>query len=53
MTEPVVSEWTLNTRYEPGDLVTYIGRSFECLQAHTSNPGWAPVEVFTLWRESE
>ena len=31
--------------YEPN------GKTYKCLQAHTSQPGWTPVAVPALWQE--
>ena len=35
--------------YKVGDLVTYTGKTWRCLQAHTSNTGWTPVAAVSLW----
>lgn len=50
-----------NVRYEIDARVRYTGRHgsrasesiYRCLQAHTSNSGWNPVEAFTLWEVEE
>ena len=39
-TNPGVSAWQANTAYTVGQLVTYSGKTYKCLQAHTSLPGW-------------
>jgi hypothetical protein len=31
-------------------VVTYDGKSYRCIQAHTSLTGWAPVYVPALWQ---
>lgn len=30
-------------------VVTYLGNTYRCRQAHTSQPGWDPVTVGSLW----
>lgn len=47
-----VPEWSPNSvRYAVGDRVRYGDSTiYRCLQAHTSNSGWTPVEAFTLWQ---
>lgn len=39
--------------YEIGDIVEYNGKSYECLQSHTTNgdPNWAPDIATALWSE--
>lgn len=32
-----------------GDLVSYSGVVYRCLQAHTSQAGWTPSAVASLW----
>lgn len=34
---------------QPGDLRTYQGAVYRCLQAHTTQDGWAPPAVPALW----
>ncbi|MEV4223617.1 M28 family peptidase [Nonomuraea sp. NPDC049725] len=41
--------WVAYTSYAAGDVVTYQGSSYRCLQAHTSLPGWEPTNVPALW----
>jgi hypothetical protein len=36
--------------YKVGDVVTYTGISYRCLQAHTSQVGWEPPIVPALWQ---
>lgn len=36
--------------YAIGDKVTYNGPTYQCIQAHTSQPGWDPVSVPALWQ---
>ncbi len=41
--------WQPNTSYAVGNLVTYSGTVYRCLQAHTSLVGWEPPNVPALW----
>ncbi|WP_053174658.1 M28 family peptidase [Nonomuraea sp. SBT364] len=41
--------WAAWTAYAAGDVVTYQGAGYRCLQAHTSLPGWEPANVPALW----
>ncbi|MGW2312175.1 M4 family metallopeptidase [Actinomadura luteofluorescens] len=41
--------WAAGTAYNAGDVVTYDGASYRCLQAHTAQPGWTPPNVPALW----
>lgn len=47
---PGAGEWQNNHSYRVGDVVTYKGKKYVCLQAHTSNVGWTPDQAFTLWQ---
>lgn len=42
--------WQPYTSYSVGSRVTYHGVDYECIQAHTSLPGWEPPNVPALWR---
>jgi hypothetical protein len=42
-------DWQPNTSYSIGDIVTYQGVTYECIQAHTSIVGWEPPNVPALW----
>ncbi|GLW10747.1 chitinase [Microtetraspora sp. NBRC 13810] len=42
--------WQAWTPYTPGTRVTYNGVDYECLQSHTSQPGWEPSNVPALWK---
>lgn len=44
------TSWAPNTAYRVGDIVTYDGRSYRCIQAHTSLTGWEPPIVPALWQ---
>lgn len=48
--DPGVAEWQNNHGYKAGDRVSYNGKKYACLQAHTSNAGWTPDVAFTLWQ---
>ncbi len=42
--------WQPYTAYGVGQLVTYNGHTYRCLQSHTSLPGWEPPNVPALWQ---
>jgi chitinase len=42
--------WAPWTAYATGARVTYNGVDYECLQGHTSQPGWEPPNVPALWK---
>lgn len=42
--------WAAGIAYKTGDLVTYSGKSYSCLQPHTSIPGWEPASTPALWK---
>jgi chitinase len=44
-----VNAWAANVAYKVGDLVTYGGKTYSCVQAHTSQLGWEPPNVPALW----
>lgn len=45
-----VTAWQPNTAYAVGALVSYGGRTYRCLQAHTSLTGWEPPNTPALWQ---
>ncbi|MEV1179127.1 glycosyl hydrolase family 18 protein, partial [Nonomuraea sp. NPDC049784] len=47
-----VAQWTAWTAYTAGTHVTYNGVEYECIQSHTSQPGWEPPNVPALWKVS-
>lgn len=50
--ESGVSAWDPNGKdYAVGEQVTFEGKTYECRQAHTSQPGWTPAAVAALWLE--
>ena len=47
---PTAPAWSgASVAYKVGDLVTYSGTVYRCLQAHTSQAGWTPPAVASLW----
>src|SRR5689334_25366286 len=36
--------------YAVGDLVSFNGSTYQCVQAHTSQPDWTPTAVPALWK---
>lgn len=43
--------WTENTAYTVGYKVTYNGRLWRVVQAHTSQVGWEPEKAASLWEQ--
>ncbi|WP_315072849.1 family 16 glycosylhydrolase [uncultured Clostridium sp.] len=41
--------WAPNIAYKIGDVVSYDGKNYKCIQAHTSLVGWEPPVVPALW----
>lgn len=41
--------WASDTEYAVGDRVRYEDILYNCLQAHTSQPGWTPTDAPSLW----
>ena len=41
--------WTDGVAYKIDDRVTFEGKRYKCIQAHTSLPGWTPTVVPALW----
>lgn len=47
---PPTSAWVIGVAYKIGDIVTYNGSSYQCLQAHTSISTWTPTATLNvLW----
>jgi hypothetical protein len=46
-----VSAWSAGQAETIGTLVTFGGREFKCLQAHTSQAGWEPPNAPALWSD--
>ncbi|GAA1969367.1 carbohydrate-binding protein [Catenulispora subtropica] len=42
--------WQPDHTYAAGDVVTYGGATYTCLQGHTSMVGWEPPNVPALWQ---
>ncbi|MEU0450332.1 M20/M25/M40 family metallo-hydrolase [Streptomyces tendae] len=42
--------WQLGATYAAGDVVSYDGVSYRCIQGHTAYPGWEPPNVPALWQ---
>lgn len=42
-------EWSPSKAYSVGDRVRYNDVLYKCLQAHTSQPTWNPVDAVSLW----
>jgi chitinase len=47
---PGATTWVPNHAYKVGDVVTYSGVSYRCLQAHTSIVTWEPPNTPALWQ---
>ena len=43
--------WTIDRAYVVGDKVQRKGKLWRCIQAHTSQAGWEPENVASLWTE--
>lgn len=41
--------WTADWLYEVGDRVSYGAYAYKCLQAHSSQANWNPVDAPSLW----
>lgn len=41
--------WTAGTTYKVGDIVSYNGSNYQCIQGHTALVGWEPPIVPALW----
>ncbi|MFJ4674459.1 carbohydrate-binding protein [Kitasatospora sp. NPDC088783] len=42
--------WAVGASYKAGDLVTYNGVGYVCLQGHIAYAGWEPPNVPALWQ---
>jgi hypothetical protein len=47
---PAGGTWAPNTAYSVGQIVTYGGVTYKCLQAHTSIVTWEPPNTPALWQ---
>lgn len=43
--------WTIDRAYAVGDKVQRNSKLWRCIQAHTSQAGWEPENVASLWTE--
>lgn len=46
---PGGDEWKVGTNYKPGDVVTYKGKTYRCLQGHPAMEHWNPAAAASLW----
>ena len=46
---PAAVAWAAGQAVKIGDLRTYSGKTYRCLQAHTTQAGWDPPSVPALW----
>lgn len=42
-------EWNSNAEYTTGDRVQYAGTLYRCLQSHTAQDSWKPIDATSLW----
>ncbi|WP_438494462.1 glycosyl hydrolase family 18 protein [Paenibacillus sp. IHBB 3054] len=47
---PGGSAWAAGVAYTAGDKVSYSGKTYICLQSHTSLQGWEPAVTQALWQ---
>jgi hypothetical protein len=45
----VAAAWAPGVAYKTGDLVTFEGSTYQCIQGHTSQSDWSPSVVPALW----
>ncbi|MBM1152257.1 fibronectin type III domain-containing protein [Enterococcus durans] len=48
---PQGDTWTSGKAYGVGEIVTYKGGTYRCLQAHTAIPSWTPDITAALWQK--
>lgn len=48
---PEMTEWRAGIAVKVGERFTYQGSTYEVLQAHTTQAGWTPSGVPSLWRK--
>ncbi|UJF33899.1 glycosyl hydrolase family 18 protein [Paenibacillus hexagrammi] len=51
ITSLAATAWAPNTSYHVGDIVSYGGSDYSCIQSHTSLTGWEPPNVPALWQK--
>lgn len=49
---PGIVAWEAGATYKAGDSVNYNGKTYICLQPHTSLQGWEPATTPALWKLS-
>ena len=48
---PATQDWAVGVAYNVNDMVIYLGKNYQCLQAHTSIASWNPVATLNvLWK---
>ena len=45
------TSWQVGATYRRGDLVTYNGVTYRCLNGHTTQANWTPPAVANLWQQ--
>jgi len=45
------AEWVANEEVIRGDTRTYIGKTYRCVQSHTTQENWQPDSTPALWQE--
>ena len=50
--QPATPAWAEGVAYKVGDIVTFNGATYTCLQAHGSQAGWTPAAVPSLWNKN-
>lgn len=48
---PQMTEWVAGIAVKAGERFTFGGATWECVQAHTTQKGWEPDRVPSLWRK--
>ena len=48
---PEMTEWVAGITVAAGERFTFGGATWECVQAHTTQKGWEPDKVPSLWRK--
>lgn len=44
-------DWVANEKVEIGDKRNYSGKTYQCIQSHTTQTGWTPDVTTALWKE--
>ncbi len=50
-TPPSTNAWVQGKAYKAGEIVSYNGKSYKCIQPHNSLTGWEPSNVPALWQQ--